>query len=169
MFSFLKSPNGGEGAKKTYLWLLLLGVIAGVSLLFLGNRESTPKSDSQATVYNLSQDEIIIYQNYLEDKIKELCSSVDGVGNVSVIVTLEGGFSSEYATEYKDGNEEYVIVGGGSSQSGLFLTRNLPRITGIGIVCHGGMNPGVQRELTALLSAAMDLPSNRIYVTAAKA
>ena len=107
-------------------------------------------------------------QGVLEEKVKNLCSTVDGVGSVSVIVTLEGGFSSEYAVEYKDGNEEYVIIGGGSSQNGLFLTRNTPKIAGVGVVCHGGMNPSVQRELTALLSAALDLPSNRIYITAAK-
>lgn len=168
MFSFFKSHES-DSPKKTYVWLMLLGVIAGIALLFLGNRNSTPKNNPQATVYDLSQDEIIIYQNYLEEKVKKLCASVDGVGNVSVIVTLEGGFSSEYATEYKDGNQEYVIVGSGSAQSGLFLTRSTPRLAGVGVVCHGGANPSVQRELISLLSAALNLPSNRIYVTSAKA
>ena len=167
MFSFLKG-NNKESPKRAYVWILLLGAIIGVALLFLGNREATPSADAQAPVYDLSRDEVIIYQSYLEERVKALCSSVDGVGNVSVIVTLEGGFSSEYAVEYKDGNEEYVIVGSGSSQSGLFLTRSIPKISGVGVVCHGGTNPKIQKELTALLSAALDLPSNRIYVTAAK-
>lgn len=167
MFSFLKSHEG-EPPKKIYAWILLLGAIAGVALLFLGNRESASGADTQASVYDLSRDEIIIYQTYLEERVEKLCASVNGVGSVSVIVTLEGGFSSEYAVEYKDGNEKYVTVGSGSSQNGLFLKRNAPQIVGVGVVCHGGMNPSVQKELTSLLSAALNLPSNRIYVTAAR-
>ncbi len=167
MFSFFKSQNG-DSPKKSYLWLLLLGAIVGIALLFLGNRESITSAESQEASYELSQDEVIIYQNYLEEKVASLCSSVNGVENVRVIITLEGGFSSEYAVEYKDGNEEYVIIGSGASQGGLFLARSLPKIAGVGIVCTQGLNPSVQKELTALLSAALDLPSNRIYVTAAK-
>ncbi|MBE6627494.1 MAG: hypothetical protein E7629_01060 [Ruminococcaceae bacterium] len=167
MFSFWKNQDG-ESPQKIYAWILLLGVIAGVALLFLGNRDDMTGTDPQATDYELSRDEIIIYQNYLEEKVKRLCATVDGVGSVNVIVTLERGFTSEYAVEYRDGNEEYVIIGSGTSQNGLLLGRNAPKIAGVGVVCHGGMNPSVQRELTALLSAALNLPSNRIYVTAAR-
>lgn len=168
MFSFLKSQDP-DAPKKPHAWLLLLGVIIGVALLFLGNRETASQNESSTTAYVLAQDEIIIYQSYLEEKVAGLCASVDGVGKVTVIVTLEGGFSSEYAVEYKDGSEEYVTVGSGASQNGLFLTRRLPKISGIGVVCQGGLNPTVQRELTALLSAALGVSSNRIYVTAARA
>ena len=166
MFSFFKARDP-DVKKRTYAWILLLGALAGVALLFWGNREEAPQA-ADGVPYDLAQDEILIYQNYMEEKVKALCASVDGVGNVSVIVTLEGGFSSEYATEYRDGNQEYVLVGSGASQSGLFLTRSTPKIAGVGVVCHGGLNPNVQRELTALLSAALGISSTRIYVTAAK-
>ena len=168
MFSFWKNETNPENRKKTYLWLMILGLLAGIALLFLGNREPSQKTDAQASVYSVSEDELIIYQNHLEERVRALCASVNGVGNVTAIVTLEGGFSSEYALEYKNGNEEYVIVGSGSSQTGLFLSRTAPKIAGIGVVCQGGTNPGVQKELTSLLSAAFNLPSNRIYITQGK-
>ena len=167
MFSFLKNQDS-DAPKKPHVWILLLGVIVGVTLLFLGNRETSSQKEATTAAYVLAQDEIIIYQSYLEEKVAGLCTSVDGVGQVNVIVTLEGGFSSEYAVEYKDRSEEYVTIGSGASQNGLLLTRQLPKILGIGVVCQGGLNPGVQRELTALLSAALGVSSNRIYVTAAK-
>ena len=172
MFSFLKqlkigshtdSPQGNR-----YALPLLLGLaILGVALLLFGGSKEAEQQETESP-YSLKEDELIIYQTHLEERVKTLCASVEGVGEVTAIVTLSGGFSSEYATQWKDGNEEYVILGSGSSASGLFLSRSAPRIAGIGVVCHGGANARVQQELTALLSAAFDLSSNRIYVTEAK-
>ena len=169
MFSFWKDESNPEARKKGFLILIVLGILAGVALLFLGNHEESKEVEAPTEVYNLSEDELIIYQKHLEERVRDLCATVNGVGSVTAIVTLEGGFSSEYAVEYKDGNEEYVILGSGSSQTGLFLSRTAPRIAGIGVVCQGGNDARVQKELTSLLSAAFDLPSNRIYVTQGKA
>ena len=88
-------------------------------------------------------------------------------GNVTVVVTLSGSFESVYATEWPDGNEEYVILGSGSSAAPIYLSRSAPEIAGIGIVCSGGANDNVKRELIALLSATFHISSNRIYITEA--
>ena len=40
-------------------------------------------------------------------------------------------------------------------------------IAGIGIVCSGGANDNVRRELISLLSATFHISSNRIYITEA--
>ena len=109
----------------------------------------------------------MIYQDYLEKRIKTLCESVSGVRNVTVVVTLSGSFESVYATEWPDGNEEYVILGSGSSASPIYLSRSAPEIAGIGIVCSGGANDNVRRELISLLSATFHISSNRIYITEA--
>ena len=73
-----------------------------------------------------------------------------------------------YATELINGNEEYVIVGSGSSSSALLLCRREPEIAGIGVVCCGGGNADVRRELLSLLSATLHVSGNRIYITEAK-
>lgn len=150
-------------------YLLLLAAAVGILLLFFGKGERTATEKiAETSVYVPSQDELVIYREYLESHIQRICESVSGVENVTVIVTLEGGFSSEYATEWKDGDESYVILGNGSSAQALFLSRKAPDIAGIGIVCRGAENARVQEELTALLSASFRVPSNRIYITPAK-
>ena len=161
MFDFLKGEANGKG--KAW-WILILAAV-GILLLLIGSAtEATPKA-MEAEPYRTAEDELLIYQDYLEDRIRALCETVSGVDNVTVAVTLSGGFRSEYATEWKNGNEEYVIVGSGSSASALYLTRSAPEITGIGIVCNGGNVDRVRYELIALLGATFDVSTHRIYVT----
>lgn len=166
---FWKNENGEENGKAK-LWLILGITAVGILLLLLGGGGLLEQKSEQAQENNQTTDEEELrrYQSYLEEKIKVLCESVSGVSNVTVAVTLSGGFESIYATEINDGDEVYVLLGSGSSQNGLLLSHDAPQIIGIGIVCRGGGSSAVQRELTALLSSAFDLSSNRIYVTEAK-
>ena len=98
-----------------------------------------------------------------------ICSRVAGVGAVEVIVTLESGYEYVYATDKKVtvGGEStsYITVGSGDDESLVYITERLPAILGIGVVCTGGMDSTVRREVTALLSAAFGVGSNKIYVT----
>ncbi|MBQ8432208.1 MAG: hypothetical protein IJX28_04925 [Clostridia bacterium] len=167
MFSFLRSEKNQTDGKPLRLWLLLPLLGLGVLLLVWGNGSSNSVAEATTTPYVVEEDELILYQTYLEGRIRALCSSVAGVGEVTAVVTLEGGFTSHYATEQKSNGQEYVILGSGTGATALFLSRTAPGIAGIGIVCHGGASPEVRGELIALLSAAFDVPSNHIYVTLA--
>jgi hypothetical protein len=104
--------------------------------------------------------------------MEAICADVAGVGEVDVVVTLEGGFSYVYATDKKTnvGGESltYVTVGSGDRESLVYLSEKAPAILGIGVVCTGGMDPTVRREVTSLLSAAFGVGSNKIYVTGHK-
>lgn len=165
MLYILKKVQNG----KTLRYLLLLGAAVGVLLLLWGaGARKDVEEEPESTVYAPAQDELVIYREYLEKRIQEVCESVRGVENVTAIVTLDGGFSSEYATEWKDGDECYVIIGSGSSAQALFLSRQAPSIAGIGIVCRGAESSAVQEELTALLCATFRISSNRIHITSAK-
>ena len=161
-----EDKSGESRASKN--WLILIGAVLGVALILFGSTAKKSEALDQPTPYSPAEDELVLYQSHLEGRVKELCESVAGVGRVTVIVTLSGGFESVYAVEEHDGYEEYVIVGSGANAEALFLTRNAPAIAGVGIVCQGGDQAAVCRELTALVSAAFRVPSNRIHVTAAK-
>lgn len=167
MFSFWKSnENREEKNSKLKVWIIVIGAVVGIALILLGGSgaRDTPEEE-QGNVYTPSEDEMVLYQNYLEERVKALCESVEGVGSVTAIVTLSGGFESVYATELIDGNEEYVIIGSGSSATALFLSRKAPEIAGVGIVCHGGASANARQELISLISATFHIPTNRIYVT----
>jgi hypothetical protein len=166
MFEFLKKGNLKENGRLR-LYLLLGGGLLGVLLILFGSGEKEIQNSTSETPYSTATDELVIYQDYLESRIKKLCESVSGVRNVTVVVTLSGSFESVYATEWPDGNEEYVILGSGSSASPIYLSRSAPEIAGIGIVCSGGANDNVRRELISLLSATFHISSNRIYITEA--
>lgn len=166
MFSFFKR-NKEEGGKSgnPRLWIILVGAALGICLLLFGGGTTDQKTEEKKSTYSPAEDEMVLYQNYLEDRVKTLCESVDGIDRVTVIVTLGGSFESVYATELIDGNEEYVIVGSGSSAQALFLSRDAPKITGIGVVCHGSVPAAAKQELISLISAGLGVPSNRIYIT----
>ena len=162
MFSIFKKTKESEG-KKLPILLLLAGGIVGIALILFGSMGSDspePISESQAN----KEEEIVRYQEYLESRVEALCTSM-GLGKVSAIVTLEGSFEEIYATEWHGENEQYVVLGSGSSEQALLLSRNAPNIMGIGVVCHSPLSPTRHDELLSLLSATFHTPSNRIYIT----
>ncbi len=160
---FKKDPSRAKSGK----WILLSVAAIGILLLLLSGNSVSDKDAVPSTETGSDADELLQYQAYLEERVKTLCRSVDGITDVTAIVTLEDGFQAEYATEYKDGNESYVILGNGSSAQALLLSHHAPNIAGIGIVCHGAEEISAQRELINLISAAFHVSSNRIYVTSA--
>ena len=166
MFDFLKKGTVTEKGRLR-LYLLLGCGLLGILLILFGSGGQKAVESAKETPYSTSTDELVIYQDYLEERIKTLCESVSGVRNVTVVVTLSGTFESIYATEWPNGNEEYVILGSGSSASPIYLSRSAPEIAGIGIVCAGGSNDNIKRELIALLTATFHISSNRIYVAEA--
>ena len=140
--------------------LLLLAALAlGLALLLFGGGD---ESEGNSLPDEISTEE---YAAELERKISELCLQVEGVSNVTVAVSLSGGFEYVYAT---DSSGRPVTVGSGSSASGIILKRKTPEIAGIGIVCSGGGDPNVKNRLVSLISAAYGVGSNRIFVTEAK-
>jgi len=159
-----------ESAGKLRLILILAGAAVGIALLLLGsgNWLKTADDKNEQPASPSSQEEIKQYKKELEQQIRELCESVNGVSGVTVVVTLSGGFEEIYATELVNGNEEYVILGSGSNASALHLLRSSPEIAGVGVVCRGGGNANIRQELTSLLCAAYRISSNRIYIAEAK-
>lgn len=165
MFDFLKRNENGESPLSKKGLLILLLALVGVGLLLFGGKVSAADETVTQSTYSPQEDELVLYREHLEERIQTLCQSVSGVGSVRVAVTLSGSYKAVYATESKNGNEEYVILGSGSSASALLLSKETPSIIGVGVVCSGNFNVGVKSELTALIAAAFDVPTNRIYIS----
>lgn len=164
MFGFKK----GDGRGRTVL-IAALALCGVLLLVFGGSLRKQTETGAEVETSTDTARELAEYRASLETAIAALCTSVEGVGSVTVALTLSGGFCEVYATEAtQDGGSKYVIVGSGSGAHALLLSRDAPAIEGIGIVCRGGGDATVRRELTALLSAAYHVPSNRIYITEAK-
>ena len=114
-------------------------------------------------------DEMEEYCKYLEDQAVRLCDSVRGVSDVTVALTLEGGFEQVYAADEKSGggskSVEHVRLGSGSAAELCAVSVVSPKVAGIGVTCKGGRDEALRAELTALLSAAFGVGANKIYIT----
>ena len=145
----------------------ILGAAAGLLRLLWG---SFGGGVSEAA--SLSETaEIEAYCTYLEAQAVKLCESVKGVSNVTVTLTLDGGFEQVYATDRTvSGNAqsyEHVKLGSGSGAQLCAVSVSAPRVAGIGVTCRGGGNERVRAELTELLCAAFGVGANKIYITEA--
>ncbi len=160
--------------KSGRLAIAAIGVIIGIVLLFIGNRSGQDETnDKNAPTYPVAEaTQIEDYRLALEARMEEICSEVVGVGEVSVIVTLEGGYEYVYAYDRKvtssGENTTYITVGNGANESLVYITERAPTILGIGVVCTGGMDASVRQELMGLLSAAFGVGSHKIYITGHK-
>ncbi len=169
-----KEKKRHEPWKRTWL-LILIGAI-GVCLVLLGNSEWLKQEPKENGATKESEDPLTAYIERTEQKIISLCEGVRGVSGVQVAVTLEGDFTYIYATEResqeRDGVTQehitYVTVGSGANEEPILLTRTYPRVSGIGIVCRGGGDATIQREILSLLTAAFGVSSNQIYIAEAK-
>lgn len=140
-------------------WALLVLAAAGILLLLLGGGQ-TGGTEAKSQADEAARAEA--YRTSLEEELTALCSEVAGAGRVHLLLTLDGGEEAVYAADSTgDGRTDYVLSGG----EGLLLYRKNPTVLGVGVVCEGGRDPAVCRELTSLLSATLGIGSNRIYIS----
>ncbi len=164
-----KSKNSGK------IILIVLGAVLGLFLLIFGSyaeKEDDDTDAEQAKAEEYSSLDAEKYAEEAEEKIARLCERVSGVDNVSVTVTLAGGYSAVYAQNSQSGSSgyknEFVLTGNGSSERALLIGYSAPQISGVGIVCSGGGSPQARGEIIALVSAAFGVSSNKIYVAEGK-
>ncbi|MBQ8907384.1 MAG: hypothetical protein IJY71_02215 [Clostridia bacterium] len=141
-------------------WLLALAA-AGLLLLLLGSggASGTPKAEGKDALAAAEA-----YRASLTEEITALCERVEGVSGVSVLLTLERGECAFYAQNKTQTGESPASVGG----EALLLGYEMPKVEGVAVVCRGGDSVAVQAELTALLSAALGIPSSRVCVSGGK-
>ena len=105
------------------------------------------------------------YRVQIEQQLTSLIEQIDGAGKTVVMLTLENGEETVYALDTQSGQtqsqETHVLLDDGSA---LAQTVYLPKICGAAIVCEGGGDVRVAARITELVSALLDLPSNRICV-----
>lgn len=150
--------------------LFVVGII-GILLILLSEISfDTKKKDTETQVASVSYSD---YVDELDKRLCELISSMDGVGNCKVMITLrnttESVFAKNTENSYSESsasqNDEYVIYDGENGDSPLLLMENFPVIEGVAVVCSGGDNVVVKEKVIRCVSALFNIPSNRISVS----
>ena len=142
--------------EKQRINLLVCMGLAGLLLL----ADSSTQSAAPAAKTGSTAD----YAAELETRLTALISRVEGAGKTAVMVTLESGSESIYATDTdSDGSSTHVLLGSGGAD-GLVETVETPRVLGVAVVCEGGGSAAVQSRVTALVQALTGIGTNHITV-----
>ncbi len=184
---------------------MLIFALVGILLLVIampidsGKAKEEKKDDTQAkegsdgmnAVYGMEQrDEMLEYSLALEERIEEFLSSMDGVGEVQVMVTLaeskelivekdepvirstvtetdgSGGTRStnesnyDYETIYETDSEGNKIP--------YVIKQVEPKIQGITVAAQGGGNAVIQKNISDVLEALFHVEAHKIKVVKMK-
>lgn len=166
--------------------MIFVAGLAGILLIaFAGFPERRAVQASTAPTENAPT--TTSYEQKLEERLETILESIEGVGRVDVMVTLESGYGYEYAKENKMGSdkledigredsqktqekstaeESYVMVDGKNGEKSPLITKELePRVKGVVIVCDGGNSPTVMTQVIDTVRVAVNILSTQISVS----
>ena len=143
-----------------------------IGILLLGLSEAVPH-EKKAAERDVSYTE---YTAELEKKTQDIISSIDGVGECKVMLTLKNSNESVFAknnTENSDsGNysreSEYVLYDGENGEEPVLVKEYFPQVMGVVVVCSGGDSFAVRESVIACVSSLYDIPTTKISVSKLK-
>ncbi len=193
--------------KDNFLIMLLCGVL--LLVIAWPTEKKTEKNstqsvqlDSESTILNLrsesfpdaetvqsavgDEEALLSYAAYLEESLEELLGSMDGVGKVQVMVTLESSKETvveKDVTTVKEGaaeadsaggsrnttdtstSEQTVYAGGRESQNIPYVKKVLsPKVKGVAVSAQGGGNPRTVQNITEAIQALFGIDVHKIKV-----
>lgn len=185
IFKILSNKSG----KEKITIVVLIGILLLVISLPVSQDSTKEKSDSTSdTAANQNtgvSSDTSNYEEYLEEKIENALRKVEGVGDVSVVITLKN--TSEKIIAADTDSSESVITetdsAGGvrstteksnsntniyydtDSGSSPYITKeNMPEVEGVVIVAKGGGDGTVCANITSAVEALLGVPTHKIKV-----
>ena len=178
---YIKKFLSQENHKKL---VIILG-FTGIFLIFVSNIFKNKKAAPTKLTEDKKTSEQ--YSSTLEKNLENIVSSIKGAGNAKVLVTLENGAETVYATEEKKNKEamedkangettrkkesddcekKYITIKDSEgTEHALAVTEIQPKIKGVIIVCPGGEDPTVQQRIITAITTALNISSNKVCVT----
>ncbi|MBC8569604.1 stage III sporulation protein AG [Zongyangia hominis] len=172
--------------KDTKVKVIVLIGIAGILMILLS--ECGSKTQKKPQTADIDSKQVMAnYTETLEEKIDQIVSSIEGVGENKVMVTLASSEEYVYASETKDSRDRTEDVGSGESkktqtkdvkESNLILVEDEngqkqaliqkqiePKVKGVVVVCEGGDSIAVQQRVIDAVTVALDISASKVCVT----
>ncbi len=160
---------------KKMIVVICIGIMGALMLMLLGSYSDTDDINKTGNVEETTKsvvssiDEI---EKKLESKLTEIISEIEGVGEVSVIVTVASSDSYIFAENIKSDNDtdsfssdrEIIIYKGKDGDDGLKIGIRSPDVLGVAVVCQGAASSVVKSEITCLVTSLFGIGSDRVYV-----
>jgi len=179
----------GSGKKPSTLVLLLLLAVGIIFMLISVKPDNLPESvpeppadSSEVLARSARQD----YKASLERELAAMLRRVRGVGEVAVMISLDGspvleygetreateretrevdsGGGTRYIRESTERREPVVMRTDGGRESPLVIRESQPGIHGVIVVAEGARNPVVYEQLFRAVQAGLNLSPHRITI-----
>ena len=158
-------------ALRQYKYVVLTAAL-GIFLLLLPSGEE--KAADTGTVPTVAER---FDRAALQSEMEDILSSLDGVGRLSLMLTLDGGSEYELAQDEtaarkfsgtesgeQSRSSETVVLGSGSGAEVVITRSRYPRFLGALVVCEGGDRADVRLKVPQAVGALTGLSSDRITV-----
>lgn len=158
--------------------------LAGIILIFISSlsegESGTSEPRSSANVNSISNKYSDDYQKQLEKQLTSILENISGVGEVKVLITIDGTTEYIYAEENTFNNdssedktsENYenhvVIIENNGNKEALVKKIVKPQVSGVIVACKGGGNANVKEQVYTAVSTVLNIPVNRICVAVLK-
>lgn len=173
-------------SENRYKILVVLGLI-GMGLIFCS--EMIPQKQTTQTL-EIREDKELDNQAYIQETEQKLCEiigQIDGVGECSVMVTLQEGSRNVYASEKKTSTEKsrdssdtemLRTQDDNASENKLVLVEDEkgvsrpvvekviePQIKGVVVVCRGAKSAKVCEQVTQAVTTVLGIRSTQVCVS----
>lgn len=166
LFSRVKSIKHKE------IWIaVIVGLLVCVGYFsFFASPSEKSDTTSESSTEEISSD--MEYVKMLENKLCNVLSKISGVGEVSVIITLERGFSFEYATD----TETKTTTSGGTQTSITTQTviyvkdqpvvekQIYPVVKGVVVVAEGAEKTNIKLNILSAVETVLEVDRNKITI-----
>lgn len=188
----LKSFFGGSDKKKNIenvVIIIIIGVILVIagSTLFNGKKESPkPIKSEDNGIQQVNKNADSNDGSDVEKRIEKVLSQIEGVGQVTVLITYVSGKELVPATDIKRSENDtgekdngggtrdinqsdyeskiaYEEAQGGSKKP-IIVKEILPEVKGVIVVADGASDPQVKEDLSKAVRVLMDVPAHKIQV-----
>ena len=188
---WLQNIRSGEKLpKKNHLLILfLVGMLLFVAVFPLPTSDQTGTDTAESTstaAAGESGTAVGEYEAYLEEKTAEILRQVDGVGEVTVMITLRSGgqkviekdqSGSSQTTEEEDSaggkrtveestsDKSSVYEQGADGSSIPYVSKELsPEIEGVVVIADGGGNAVTAQDITEAVQALFGVEAHKIKI-----
>jgi len=170
-----------------------LFIILGISIIFLivancilGSKKEVANLENEFKS-QISYEEEMDYSAYLEKKLENILSKLEGVGKVNVMVTLENSVEKITATNTSQTTESIVendgeggtrhvqredltlqVVTKGNDGSLLVVKEIKPKVLGVIVIAQGAEDPEVKEKLYEAVKTVLGIKGNKVQVYSSK-
>lgn len=182
MGKFLKSLSNSIKSLKTKMGkktqFLLAGILALIMLIIFFNSIKGSQEEKGTETNNLADTTQVSYTENLEQRLNNILSSIDGIGEVNTFVMTETSVRTIYVGDEEEKSNsdnstttksiEIVFEKNGSVSTPIVSLEIYPEITGVLVVAEGVNDEKLRLIVINAVSVALGIENSKIEVLVGK-